>query len=199
MKPKELKAIDLINMLIEFKVMQKDKDTWEAEKLKDNPPRYYRFLRISALCKAFLNDNSKENICGFENGNFLKDSDTIFDAAANFIVANSRGSFEAEKVKNSQTAYEFQAVFERLFRFKQELTSLKNFNSSVWAASFPYLATVEFTNNVTKSIAKNHEKVIDDLLELIVNPDNKSFTEQELIEQFDYPRVNLSNIDDDWW
>jgi len=44
---------DLIDKFVEFHSLCPDHRNWDEESLKGNDPRYYRFLQVDAIRKAF--------------------------------------------------------------------------------------------------------------------------------------------------
>jgi len=60
-------AKNVLDFYLEFEGMQPDKRTWTEDKLKDNPPRLYRFKMLQSFFVAFeLGD-----IMEFAEGTFV--------------------------------------------------------------------------------------------------------------------------------
>ena len=65
-----LKAIDLLNKVLEFIEMTPNSKEWVLTALLKNPPRYIRLQQIESLTKAFLSNDKKQGLSGKSNIHF---------------------------------------------------------------------------------------------------------------------------------
>ena len=85
-------------------------------------------------------------------------------------------------------------IFNRLLNYRKEISNLLNINSDVFAASDNYKLPIQLVNSVNKKIAKK-AKIIDRILILFLEPKLANIDRQILKSKFNYPDVNLMEID----
>lgn len=198
----EFTAIDLLDKVLEFNLMSPNPSCWNLEALKSNPPLLIRFRQIESLMKAFFsNVNISSNILhvsleSFLGGDFILDrviSD--YKEAIYFIKEYIRE--ETDNIHDTRTIdlCDLEFIYSRLLSFKKQLLKITNFNSDVVEASsisarFSYL----LTGSISKSISEKPTK-LDEILELLINPNGLSFTLEELLSKYNYPTEDLIDID----
>lgn len=196
----DLTAIDVINQFLEFQSLVLNTAMWKESELMDNPPRLYRFNQLQALFRAFDLGQLPE----FENGNFVEKRPVegyqiIFDKVQkdfkNLELYNE--IYILNLIKGRDNIRYVTDLFKRLFLYRKRLSQVLTFNSGVLAASHLYYYALLKTEELNKIINENLEP-IDTIIGLIISPNNQSFSRKQLIEKFDYPDVNLSEIDIKW-
>jgi hypothetical protein len=210
--PKLYTAIDLIHKLLDFIEMTPDSGNWSLLSQKDNLPRYIRLLQIHSLLKAFYNLKITGELLN-SSGYFAYDSNEVIKSfkSGEFVAFRQLCeytpviSFIQSYVKNKDIYVsgslnigikEIQRVFTNLLNYKQYVNNLERFNSGYLAASSIHTVfSIELTNSISSAINCYY---LNRVLSLIVSPNTKTFTEQQLLYDFDYPPENLADIDLDY-
>jgi hypothetical protein len=209
------KGIDLLDKVLEFTEMTPDKAEWNVDALACNPPRQVRLRQANALLNAFLCAEPKDGIFEklrlafagrsapsidyFLNGGFIltrKDSDYAeLYAIMNDLVKSEFSSAHADSLSPVKVKF----IYPSLIDYKRQLRRIITFNSR-WleASSVPALFSIIITGSVTKNL-EGKTGMLDKTLELIINPSGISFTEEELINHYDFPTEDLRSIDFDHW
>ncbi|HOZ14252.1 MAG TPA: hypothetical protein PK784_05650 [Tenuifilaceae bacterium] len=198
----EFTAIDLLEKVLEFTTMTPNPNSWNFDSLKSNPPRLIRFQQIDSLMKAFFtyenshSGTSKLSIESFLEGDFilerdLSDYEETIQFIKDFLKEETHDISETSRIDLDELEF----IYSRLLSFKKQLLKITNFNSDVVEASsisarFSYL----LTGSISKSISEKPTK-LDEILELLINPNGLSFTLEELISKYDFPTEDLIDID----
>ena len=188
-----IKGINLILKIFEFVNLNPDKNTWELDLLKDNPSSLIRLKQIDSLIQAFnlRSDNLslREEIQQILNGDFFTSlnrtvSENITKLVHQFLLNND---VEKEYI-NQIKGHEINFIFPKILSYKKQLNNLLNFNSG-WLECHPRLNMLFFhlllVDDINQNLQGKYEK-LDEIIELIINPANKAFSEKELIENFGY-------------
>jgi len=188
-----IKGINIILKILEFVNLNPDKNTWELDLLKDNPSSLIRLKQIDSLIQAFnlRSDNLslREEIQQILNGDFFTSlnmtvSENITKLVHQFLLNNDVEKEYINRIKE----YEINFIFPKILSYKKQLNNLLNFNSG-WLECHPRLNMLFFhlllVDDINQNLQGKYEK-LDEIIELIINPANKAFSEQELIENFGY-------------
>lgn len=167
---------------------------WNAEKLMDNPPRYYRVLSAQACLKAL----------GYEDVELPK---FIYDRKINPISDELQKRIESllqaqfnlnyEDYISERDTFDANHFFRSFLSIRSTLYGLDSIQNSVLVASGHYL-TPYMTITALKEKLDPDIQVIDSVILLLLNPEGRMFTRQELIDCFDFPDVDIDEIDADW-
>lgn len=190
-------AFEFLPLYFEFKAMTPNISQWNEKSLKSNPPRYYRFLRLKALIKAF---GLKIDLCEFESGKFIYSKDI---SEYQFLTK------ELEKFNLSQTSKDesseinnsdIQHVFFRFLQLLDSIDTVKSFNSGLLEANsastrFMYATSTFFIEELSNL---KYLMRIEKIIASIIDPENREFSTPELIEKCNFPDVDLFDIDIDW-
>lgn len=197
-KPEIYKGLDLLEKVLEFKAMTPDKEHWNEQTLRNNPPRLIRFRQIQSLAQAFLIKglDGQHTIQSILTGDFIKDR-TVTDYAEVFaLIEEVVREKEGETSKYSSTSTTLLGMpYQQLINYKQHLLEILEFNSG-WleAGSIHARFSIYLTDSITKNLAGKYDQ-LDKALELFINPGKLSFTRAELIAQYNFPFDNLHDID----
>jgi hypothetical protein len=209
MKTEKYRALDFLDKYLEFKGMTPNYEEWNEEALKDNPPRLYRFKQLKALMKAFeIGENLKED---FENGIFLENRNPkIFTKILDDIdIYVSQSEFEQKSSRAKRDMDRFQEsirmergmirIFQKFFQFIETTKKFLEFNNN-WLStgSIPARYTIYRTKLLIKSIDTSKLDEIKELISQMIDPKQQEFTFEELVQNYDYPNVDLSEIDADY-
>jgi hypothetical protein len=186
-------AKDVLDLYLEFEGMQSDQDTWAEGSLQDNPPRLYRLKALGSLFRAFELGDIKE----FAVGTFvLKRKIEDYSALIKQIKSELRTITKLRKGEQL-TLKEIAFLFKRLLEYRRRWDDVTGFSSGLYACSAKYRYAFYKIDQVNSEI---HDKIspINDILTFIMAPVGKAISKEELVKHFDYPDVDLSDIDDEW-
>ena len=209
-RDKRIKAIELLDKVLEFVEMTPDINQWSIKKLNGNPPRQIRLRQIESLLTAFFEGQSPKipNSIGHD---FINDEHPInWFLSGKFIELKPPSEFltttrPIEKLfkkhqldydeSNSIQAEDIRLVFSQLVSYKSKLRTVLNSNSGCLEASStgPQFSLL-LTNAISKSI-QNKFKDLDTVLESIINPIQLWFSRDELVNHFNYPVEELFDAD----
>lgn len=188
-------AQTLINTTLEFTEMTPNPAEWNRAALRDNPPREIRFRQIEALMKAFLPDAGTHSIQSFLSGDFITArSEADYEKLWAYMCAYVK-EVETEVEERPVSIAQLRFIFPKMLDYKRKLRSVTTFNSGWLEAS---LLSARFSIYMTDSISKNLEgktDKLDDVLAWFVDPRERSYTMDELVKRFGYPKENLRDID----
>ncbi len=196
----KITAITLIYNILDLERLLPNIDDWELEKQKGNPPRYVRLQQIDALFKVFTPSYYKDGdivtgVWNFMEGQFIlsrgiNEYNKVIKVMDKEINASDR-SFE----KEVWDLYHIQHNYRDLLRFKKSISQVKSHNSGMMEMSYPYFYSYLASNKILDKINCDE---IDKFLSLVIDPLGRSFTVEELIRDYNYPKDNLGDIDFDW-
>jgi hypothetical protein len=190
-------ARDFLRAASEFERMTPDRGSWTETLLESNPPRLVRLQRLRALANAFDVQPGFETLW---SGDFVAQRPleryesfrqrVLSDCQAQFpeVLRSARRPLEVDDV---------QWIYTRLFQFLvQHAYPMLSVNSGVLEASGFYLYSVRRVQLALDRIPEAL-RPLEDLVGLVIDPDNRSFTERELAEH-GWPDVDLLALDGDW-
>ena len=192
---KTYSAEQLLYLIAEFRLMQSNSNSWNEAGLAHNPPRLYRLQMINSLLKAF-NLGSELN-WEFLQGYFLhyknvEDYPKVQEVLEKFLNQNPNRFFSG--LKNVNLA----SIFQILFEVYEKLLNLFSFGkgSLVGGSSlghvFPKLL-VEDLNNKISQIPEY--EILLSILKSLISPKDVKFSRQELITNYQFPDVDLLEVD----
>lgn len=202
----ELKAIHLLEKVFEFIAMTPDDKDWDVAKLKTNRPRQVRLQQIEALLVAFglyerkskgffgSTSSIKTAIQSLLSGDFISNlNDATISVIDDYVSKQLNDPFFDRKISGGEVRF----IYQYLIRYRKQVYTLQTFNSGWLEASGKLTQySIGLTNAITANL-EGKTTELDSLLDLIINPNGSSFSELELIEKYDYPGVDLLDIDID--
>lgn len=212
-KTKIYKGIDLLEKILEFVALTPNQNEWNYIALKTNEPRLVRLKQIHALLKAFLlieKTNLFEKVNQYFNPNLSNEINAVLQGI--FIEKRTIEDYEelAQFAQNYLQKKEFdtkrpirlielQFIYPKMIDFKIKLKAILEFNSGWLEASSPFsIFHIMLTNSISSNLENTFEE-LDQTLELFINPKKLQFTEQELIDKYNFPKEDLHQIDLDNW
>lgn len=194
---KNYTAFEFLPLYFEFKAMTPDISQWNEKSLKDNPPRFYRLLQLKSLIKAF---GLEIDLSEFESGNFIHKKDIseykfLLKGLEKFAqIENNKD--ETDEIDNSDIEH----VFRQYFKLLEAIFIVKSCNSGLIevksvSARFTYTTSklfVEELNNL------QHLMRIEMIIASIIDPESREYSKSDLIEKYNFPDVDLFDIDLDW-
>ena len=184
-------AKDVLDLYLEFEGMQPEQDTWSEEKLQDDPPRFYRFKMLQSLFRAFELGDIRE----FDEGTFvskrkIEDYGTLIKQMK-LELKNITKFRKGEDITLKEIAF----LFRKLMDYRRRWDRVIDFSSGLLACSAKYRYAFYKINQVNSEIQDNISPIID-ILTAIMSPIGEVKSQKELLTHFDYPDVDLSDIDE---
>lgn len=192
---------DFLKMFQEFKAMVPDTAEWQLNRLKWNEPRYYRLKQLQSLMLAF--NLGTDLLSDVQNRGFLKhrsaeDLAPIINDLQKYIDQSPREQKRQSSAPADPRPEEFVMLIQSFFRFSEEMRRLIGFNSDwIETGSVTSRYSIYKTTEVLKSIDLKGLEEIEALLFKILNPQERIFSKSELVEQYNFPDVDLETIDSD--
>lgn len=211
---KTYKGIDLLEKIFEFTAMTPDQSQWNLAALKDNPPRQIRFRQIQSLTQAFSGQTTKERFLDKAKAFFSSSTATISIQSilnGDFIKTKTPGDYtelidfisklakekEADTDDTTEPMHVAKLImaYRQLIKYKRLLIELLTFNSG-WLESSSHISrfSIYLIDEISSNLDDKYSK-LDKALELFINPEGMTFSETELIEHYNYPKDDLSEID----
>lgn len=191
---------DFLNKFNEFKAMVPNCNEWNSRSLKSNEPRLYRLKELESLLKAF--EIGSDLLNDYQNRKFLEkreisDFEPIIKDIEKYALNDD---FEKERYKSEleriQSTRWFEMLIQNFMRFSEEMRNILKFNSGVLEAGFVMSRyTIGKTQKLLNGIDLTELNEIEDLLCKVLDPKNRVFTKNELIQKHDFPNVDLDSID----
>lgn len=209
---KTYKGIDLIEKIIEFIEMTPNSSEWTYNSLKENEPRLIRLKQINSLISAFIFESKKDNFANkikelfspqkvelqnILNGDFLEKRN--FNEYSEFVLLVNKDTQVSNFISKEIDFTDLKNVFLLFISYKKKLRQLLEFNSGWLSVSrITSFYSIQMTNSISSNLIGKYTD-LDDALEMLINPKNLSFTETELISNFNFPKENLEDIDSENW
>jgi len=192
-------AYDFLNKYFEFKGMVPNCKEWNPTSLAYNEPRYYRFMELLSLLKAF--GIGTDLLQDFTNRGFLKNRkpeelEPIYADIEKYAneTRHEKKRYKSERVSIRELGIEM--IFQEFMRFIEVIRSTLRFNSGWLEAGF---ISSRYIINKTEKLLKTFDveklKEMENLICKVIAPFEKSFTIGELINKYEYPDVDLQAID----
>lgn len=196
-------ALHLLEKVIEFTNMTSDPVEWSYEEQKGNPPRFIRLKQIHSLMDAFIPElmpskDIRQSIENFFVGNFLTSRPSIdysgLTSKIDKAIENSRFS-GAQKKKLD--VFDLRSNYCNLMDYYLKMKNLINHNNGMMEISYPYLFSYIVTDAVSEAM-KSKVDIISKLLVEFMDPKNSIYTDEEMVSRFNYPEVDLLEMDVEW-
>jgi hypothetical protein len=191
---KNITAKDFIKIYVDLKYLTPNVNEWTEELFYDSESRLIRLKQLHVLKKIFnINDNWEE----FELGKFLD----RFPIESYHQLKQNIKTFKNSKSWNSQNFDHFcyrdvQLTFRLFLEFVVIEKTLKNHINEYsmtysLGQNYGYEHTKSYFSQTTN---KKIQYMIDDLA-IIIDPLQQVFYEADLVNKFDFPYVDLKDID----
>ncbi len=190
---------ELLYKILEFQGMTSDNGRWNEKSLRKDSYRFYMFKEIASLMKAF---KIGDDINDFFSFDFIRRRDSVDYKP---IIEQIKSFEEYEKKEFGQSilknqalheysVFEFEFAFSILLDFRIFLEKVLNYRI-MEAGSNTVFYSAHIMGNLIKSINKEAVNEIDRMLVLIIDPKMNKFKKHELIERFDFPDVDLKELE----
>ena len=208
-------GINLLDKILEFTEMSPNSAEWNLKSLKANPPRQIRLRQIESLLAAFCAINTNENllskaksiffdnqkitITSFLHGDFIKtrsidEYSEIIQFIKDFVKTRLGDADRKREIRIEELAF----IFPVLIDFKKQIRSMLTFNSG-WleASSDVSLFSIYLTNSIAEKLVGKYGE-LDYVIERFINSKGLIFTEEEMIDKYNFPKEDLNEIDSDF-
>lgn len=185
-------ARTLLHGFLELRSLSPDLGDWSEARLSSNPPRLFRLRQLVALFRAF---DIPWDPSSFVEGKFIQPESTRYAAA---LEKMAKELPEATSYDLRSENDQLPACFEILFSYRERVDDVLSFSSGVLAASGPYLYAHRKTGELNRIIQDNLA-IIEDILVTLISPEATVFSIEQLARDYDYPDVDLFDIDAGWW
>ncbi|HET6558256.1 MAG TPA: hypothetical protein VFG54_13135 [Prolixibacteraceae bacterium] len=196
-------ALHLLEKVIEFTHMTSDPVEWSYEEQKGNPPRFIRLKQIHSLIDAFIPElmaskDIRQSIENFFVGNFLITRPVMeyFDLTGKIDKAIENSRFSGVH-KKKLDVFDLRSNYCNLMDYYLKMKSLINHNNGMMEISYPYMFSYIVTDSVSEAL-KSKGETISNLLVEFIDPKNQMYTEEELVSLYNYPVLDLLEMDQEW-
>lgn len=184
----------LISDYLELKHLEPRSEEWGSATFKKNPPRFYRLERIKSCLRAL--GMHPIPIMKFENGEFLIDRDLNELYEVERILLNAF-NLDYDSFVQERGVDQLPHLFSGFLNLLINLNKVRKTFSGTLAASDHYLTPIFAAKQITEK-NEGYEETIKDALVFLLNSANKTFTEKEMVEKYDFPDVDLLDVDLEW-
>jgi len=206
--PTSYMAKDFIDIYLEFVNLVPNLSEWNEEAISFNPPRLYRFQQLKSLMKAF--EIGEDLLKDFKRGKFLRNRNMfeykLIDNDVEKYIDSTESQRRKERQKQQLEEDKIKAGISLLFTFTKFLEvieradQLLKINSGVMeAGTLMGGYTVNKVWDLAHSIDKEKLDEVKELLCSMIDSEQKSFSRKILIEKYNFPDVDLEDIDMEWW
>lgn len=195
---------DIFPLLIKFLKMTRPEERNEVA-LKNNLPRLYRFQRLQALAKAF---NLNGGIDSLLSDNRQSEIDKLWLAPDYFktlekhpfIVDEYKRLIEKGVIQTELSMFEYwDLVWMYYFRLARNLESLKEQTREIKMGIFIGELCIDIIDSLLSEENQKHIQKVYRMLGLLIDPTEKQVTLDELVQNFNFPDVDLVGIDLDYY
>jgi len=181
---------ELVQLYFDLSLFEPNYNLWSETYFIEKQPILIRFKKLNALLSAV-----NCNLSTFVNGEFLKDDDPELLETSLFVINKTYPKLikrlnEYEYVNTKKLNF----LFTRLLEYRTKVELLFDCNSNVLAVSGFHTLPINMTFEINKKI-KRQTNIIDNILLLLIEPLFTEVTLELLVENFDYPNVDLDEID----
>lgn len=199
----KLSALNLLERIIEYVHMTDDESEWTFEEQKGNPPKFVRLQQIQSLMQAFVpelmaSESMRKSIGNFFAGSFivLRAMD-VYSNMVGLMNHTIEGSRFSDTKSNKLDVFDLQNNYCNLMDYYLKLMNLLNHNHNEMKGSDPGMFSYIVTNAISESI-RAEAGCVSHLLSEFIDPGNHAYTEDELVDQFHYPCMDLLDVDMHW-
>lgn len=184
---------DILDLYLEFVCMEPDKKVWDEDWLQNNEPELFRLKMLNSLFRAFDLGEIKD----FDDGSFIltrKLED--YDFLKKKIISDlgpKPGHAMSQALDLSDIAYMFQTWLLQLLECEKVI---KAYSWVIMVSEQTYY-TFHKIKEVNMAIRQSTADMVA-IMGSMISPSGKTFTSQELVRNFDFPDVNLSDINMQW-
>jgi hypothetical protein len=186
---KLITARSILLGFLDLRRLSPDLRHWTEKRLSDNPPRLIRLRQLVAMFRAF---GLPWNPRSFTQGKFIKPEDPRYTALLSKLEKEV-----PKEGRNSCGRHQLPFFFALLFDYRSSLEETLSFTSGVLEASGLYLHACHKAEELNTIIREN-VAIVEDILVALISPGGLSFSVEQLARDYDYPDVDLLDLDIEW-
>ncbi len=179
-------AIEFIHIFQRFIEFIPDKKEWNRNALRNYKPGYCLYSQLESLFNAF----ELGKLTDFESGDFiLKMNDNDYKIIFKKLLKQSQKNHSEINFIHLKIEDRYQLVllFKHLWEYRKTIEKLFHFNHGLIQTSGFELYGCRKVEQLNSYI-KKRIYIIENILSLIISPQNKTFSKNELIEKYSYPK-----------
>ena len=185
-------ANDLLAGFLDLRGFTPEYDNWTEELLSGNPPRLIRLRQLVALFQAFGIPWGPQP---FVEGKFIQPEHPRYD----LLLSKLSVEFPEEMNHSAWTDdVRLPRFFATLFDYRMRVEAVLSFSDCILTASGLLKLAYDKICELNRVIQENISD-IDDTLAVLISPETAVFSIEQLVRDYGYPDVDLSDIEVDWW
>ncbi len=189
----------ILELLKHFRQRQRYSKDFSLEAFSDVPPLYYRYLQIEVLFKAFKlkYQNNDLKILNLIEEKIVDDDKLLIDKLNEILSTKTKLNKKIESLNQN----ELETTFFDLLNYRIEIYELINSQKSILLEGSSTNRRI-YTNFIKYELGNNiiaQCELLDDILCSFFNPFSHKITLTELVENYNYPNVDLEKIDFDFY
>jgi hypothetical protein len=197
-EPIEITGITLLNKILEFKSNISDTKKWTLPDLQGDETNLVRFNQIQCLTKLFVPDVYTPNdlttsIDSILNGDFINiREERIYK---NLFLRMDKVITKSLDFLDKYKEWELHDLcfnYRDLVEYKIKLNMLLNFNVGIMEISYPYCYSSIISGDISENIKYNK---LDKFLSTVIDPDNRIFSRDQLIKDYNYPKEDVYDME----
>ena len=197
-EPIEITGITLLNKILEFKSNISDTKKWTLTDLQGDETNLVRFNQIQCLTKLFVPDVYTPNdlttsIDSILNGDFINiREERIYK---NLFLRMDKVITKSIDFLDKYKEWELHDLcfnYRDLVEYKIKLNMLLNFNIGIMEISYPYCYSAIISGDISENIKFNK---LDKFLSTVIDPDNRIFSRDQLIKDYNYPKEDVYDME----
>jgi hypothetical protein len=153
-------------------------------------------LRLKSALAAL--EHSCQNVNAFENGAFISENRELFDKVEQLLVQAFQLPISDYVDEHNNTYFSCASHFQMLLATRLNLHQLSAQRETVMASSGHFQTPVRIIEKLEVKLTMEVE-ILQQALCILLNPEGKRFTMEEMTTQFGFPVVDLDEIDLDWY
>ncbi|MDR2710592.1 MAG: hypothetical protein LBB65_04595 [Burkholderiales bacterium] len=189
----KITARSLLLGFLDLRSLSPDFGEWTEKEFSDNPPRLLRLRQLKAMFRAF---DLPWKPSSFTSGAFIRLEHPRYAPLLSRLKAEYEEMFPDAPSERIESR-ELPMFFEILFDYRMSLNESLSFPANFLEASELSLLAVRKTMALNKVI-RSKVVAVEKLLAELICPEGTSFSVRQLVRDYDYPDVDLIDIDIEW-
>jgi hypothetical protein len=184
---------DILRIYLELACLEPDKNKWDEDWLQNNEPELFRFKMLKSLFRAFGLGDIKD----FDQGTFivkrkLEDYGFLTEKILSDLGPKP-GHAYSQALDLSDIAFMFQTW---LLQLQECEKIIKAYSWMIMVSEQTYY-TFHKIKEVNMAIRNSTADMVA-IMSSMISPSGKTFPKKELVRNFDFPDVDLFEIDVKW-
>jgi len=184
-----INSLTLIEKIVEFLKHSPESEKWDFNEWQSQSGGFIELKQINILCELFtpeyfIANNVKSNLLNVIKGGFIlkRSLDEYSEFLAKMNNEINRGNPHPNEIE--WDLFRLRADYEDLFKYKIDLEQIVKPRGTIIEMSPKYSYTYSLKRKVSRSIDFSN---IDSQLASIIDPLNRTFSIDQLINDYNYP------------